>query len=57
LHGLFANDEFRRGWLQQLGWQPTTAVSRSVDPFDRLADHVALALGETVLDRLFQLTE
>lgn len=57
LHGLFTNDEFRHGWLRQLGWQPTTSVSGSVDPFNRLADHVARALGETVLDRLFRLTE
>ncbi|MEF3275674.1 MAG: cobyric acid synthase [Chloroflexus sp.] len=53
LHGLFANDEFRRGWLRQLGWQPATLPTLPVDPFDQLADHVAAALGPTVLERLF----
>jgi len=56
LHGLFANDEFRRGWLRQLGWQPPAELTPSVDPFDRWADHVAAALGSTALERLFPIS-
>ncbi len=56
LHGLFANDEFRRGWLRQLGWQPTAHPLPQTDPFDRLADQVAAALGASVLDRLFTIS-
>jgi len=39
LHGIFANDAFRRGWLRSLGWQPTD-IAPTVDPYDRLADVV-----------------
>lgn len=52
LHGIFANDDFRRGWLRQLGWQPAPINNPTVDPFDRLADHVAAALGPTVIEKL-----
>ncbi len=52
LHGLFANDTFRRGWLQQLGWQPQCADLWPGDPIDRLADHVAAALGPAVIEQL-----
>ncbi|ABY35766.1 MAG TPA: cobyric acid synthase CobQ [Chloroflexus aurantiacus] len=54
LHGIFANDTFRRGWLRRLGWQPPTTPVARADPFDRLADHVAAALGPAVLDRLMR---
>ncbi|WP_322511435.1 cobyric acid synthase [Chloroflexus sp.] len=53
IHGLFANAEFRRGWLRQLGWQPPSEHTPSVDPFDRLADRVAAALGPATLEQLF----
>ncbi len=56
LHGLFANDEFRRGWLRQLGWQPAFDPLPQTDPLDRLADQVAAALGSPVLDRLFTIS-
>jgi adenosylcobyric acid synthase len=39
LHGLFGNREFRQGWLRTLGWQQIDSTS-SIDPYDRLADHV-----------------
>lgn len=54
LHSIFANDTFRRGWLRQLGWQPPTTPVARADPFDRLADHVAAALGPAVIDRLIR---
>jgi adenosylcobyric acid synthase len=45
LHGLFANDAFRRAWLRTLGWQEVVDEP-SFDPYDRLADAL-----ETHLDR------
>lgn len=46
LHGIFANDDFRRAWLQRFGWQGGHAVSatRQQAALDRLADGVEAAL-------------
>lgn len=46
LHGIFANDDFRRAWLQRLGWRQQEMTHPPIDPFDRLAHHVTTALGE-----------
>jgi adenosylcobyric acid synthase len=51
IHGLFANDAFRQGWLHTLGWQPTATLA-SRDPYDRLADTVATALDPLAIERL-----
>ena len=47
LHGLFANANLRRAWLQSLGWQPVDNVLPADlhVAFDRLADHVQVALN------------
>ncbi len=54
LHGIFANDDFRRAWLQRLGWHPGEGTNPSTDPFDRLAQHVAAAIGEERVQWLFR---
>jgi adenosylcobyric acid synthase len=54
MHGIFANDEFRRAWLRSLGWYSTGAPAPPTDPYDHLARHVAAALGEGVVGRLLQ---
>jgi len=51
IHGLFANQTFRRGWLSSLGWQGSGAEP-SPDPYDRLADIVESAFGARHLDDL-----
>ncbi len=51
IHGLFANDAFRRGWLGTLGWQEAIAAGR-LDPYERLADHVEAVLNKGQLSRL-----
>jgi adenosylcobyric acid synthase len=51
IHGIFANDTFRRGWLRTLGWQGQGAAP-SADPYDRLADHVEAHLDPRHLDEL-----
>jgi adenosylcobyric acid synthase len=43
LHGLFANEAVRQGWLRSLGWQPAAPATPG-DPYERLADHVETAL-------------
>ncbi|ABU56757.1 MULTISPECIES: cobyric acid synthase [Roseiflexus] len=55
LHGIFANDAFRRGWLQHLGWHPGEELNPSTDPFDHLAQHVAAAIGEKQVRWLFDI--
>jgi len=43
LHGIFANDTFRRGWLRTLGWSaPASPIP--LNPYERLADYVEAAL-------------
>ncbi|NTW02292.1 MAG: cobyric acid synthase [Oscillochloris sp.] len=51
IHGLFANDAFRHGWRASLGWHTANTPPR-IDPYDRLADVVELAMGP-YLDQLF----
>ncbi len=51
IHGLFANQAFRRGWLSSLGWQNSGAEPPS-DPYDRLADIVESAFGPRHLNDL-----
>ena len=43
IHGIFANDAFRRGWLGTLGWHEASGTA-AADPYERLADHVEAAL-------------
>jgi adenosylcobyric acid synthase len=54
MHGIFANDEFRRAWLRSLGWNPVDALAPPTDPYDHLARHIVAALGEGVVERLLQ---
>jgi adenosylcobyric acid synthase len=55
LHGLFANDAFRRAWLQSLGWRDT-GVTTSADllnrSLDALADAVETALDMDLLEKI-----
>ncbi|MEM7333972.1 MAG: cobyric acid synthase [Chloroflexota bacterium] len=45
LHGLFANDDFRRAWLRHLGWRgEDTAVDTLDAALNRLADIVESSL-------------
>ncbi|MFQ3632000.1 cobyric acid synthase [Roseiflexus sp.] len=53
LHGIFANDDFRRAWLRRLGWHADHGSLPLTDPFDRLARHVVAALGEKRIQSLF----
>ncbi|MEM7116584.1 MAG: cobyric acid synthase [Chloroflexota bacterium] len=52
IHGIFANDDFRRAWLRHIGWQPSeSAEIQSLDvALNRLADIVEEKLD---LDGLF----
>ena len=54
IHGIFANERFRHGWLYMLGWHAQGAASL-VDPYERLADHVATNLDVRHLDDLLAL--
>jgi adenosylcobyric acid synthase len=58
LHGLFANQQFRRAWLASLGWTLQTAplnTATSIElAFDRLADEVSEALDIDWLDGLIE---
>jgi adenosylcobyric acid synthase len=54
IHGIFANDTFRHGWLRTLGWRDRGVVAPR-DPYERLADHVEAHLDAQQLDQLFAL--
>ena len=60
LHGLFANDEFRRAWLRSLGRRPLVrdhqlnAEARFRESLDRLADGVEAALDMRRLDHILE---
>jgi adenosylcobyric acid synthase len=46
LHGLFASDAFRRGFLARLGAAPSTLAYEAMvdDTLDKLADHLEASL-------------
>jgi adenosylcobyric acid synthase len=52
IHGIFANEAFRRGWLRTLGWRDRGVVMHR-DPYERLANHVETHLNALQLDQLF----
>ncbi len=56
LHGLFANDDFRRAWLKSLGWQNTGSPASHLNLLDqslnRLADSVEGALDMNLLEKI-----
>jgi adenosylcobyric acid synthase len=54
IHGIFANQRFRRSWLRTLGWRDQ-GTAPPPDPYDRLADHVTANLDSQHLDGLFAL--
>ncbi len=55
LHGLFANENFRRAWLADLGWKGNRA-SETANPFAaslaRLADTLEASLNMNLLERI-----
>ena len=56
LHGLFANDHFRRAWLESLGWRDTGNARTQTENFQRsldaLADAVEGALNMELLEEI-----
>ncbi len=55
LHGLFANNDFRRAWLQSLGWQNRQSVSMDESfehSLEALADGVEGALNMQLLTKI-----
>jgi len=58
LHGIFANDEFRRQWLASLGWLPGSQLSARAlreSTYDRLADIVAASVDMDAILKLIKL--
>jgi adenosylcobyric acid synthase len=55
IHGIFTNEQFRRGWLRALGWQERGS-SMLADPYDRLADHVEAHISAPYLEELLALS-
>jgi adenosylcobyric acid synthase len=51
IHGIFANEAFRRGWLRTLGWCDHGA-DPPPDPYEHLADHVEENIAPRHLDAL-----
>ncbi|MEM7132433.1 MAG: cobyric acid synthase [Chloroflexota bacterium] len=56
LHGIFENDEFRRNWLQSLGWEGTPYSMQQIreQEYDRLADAVEERIGWPVIEALIK---
>lgn len=56
LHGLFANDHFRRAWLKSLGWRGAGNTRTQAEDFQRsldaLADAVEQALNMNLLEKI-----
>jgi len=56
LHGLFANDRFRRVWLESLGWRGEGTLRSQAEEFQRsldaLADAVEGALNMKLLEEI-----
>jgi adenosylcobyric acid synthase len=51
IHGIFANDAFRRGWLKTLGWRDHS-IAPPPDHYERLANHAEVHLDPQQLDGL-----
>ncbi|HAK47294.1 MAG TPA: cobyric acid synthase CobQ [Spirochaeta sp.] len=58
-HGVFDNDEFRREWLQKLGWKGSLSgrsfFNRREEELERLADQFEQALDIRLLDKIIGL--
>mgnify|MGYP000492395886 CR=1 FL=1 len=54
LHGIFANDEFRRAWLESLGWRGGGAPQSELfnQSLETLADAVEGALNMELLEKI-----
>ena len=52
IHGLFANDAFRRGWIGQLGGQSADRPYDAEAEYDRLADAVEGAVDWGAVERI-----
>lgn len=55
MHGLFANDDFRRAWLTGIGWQKENPVSQETvlqASLDLLADTVEKSIDMALLERI-----
>lgn len=56
LHGLFANTDFRRRWLQRIGWTGTsTQEVKAEAEYDRIADAVEDAVGWPAIAALLRM--
>ncbi len=59
LHGVFDTSDFRRAWLQTMGWQvkgePLSLRAFRERAFDRLADHIENHLDMTVMEGILGL--
>jgi adenosylcobyric acid synthase len=55
IHGIFANQAFRRGWLGTLGWRDPGSAPPG-DPYERLADHVEAYIDSAILYKLLALS-
>jgi len=53
LHGIFANDDFRRAWLHGLGWRADSGTSSHVELFQQSLDELANAVESSLdMDKL-----
>lgn len=55
LHGIFANDNFRRAWLGSLGWKTKESPAQATlleEALDRLADAIERALNMDLLGKI-----
>jgi adenosylcobyric acid synthase len=48
LHGIFANDAFRRAWLNGLGWQAVEQTSSHAESFNRSLNELADAVENSI---------
>lgn len=52
VHGVFDNDDFRKQWLAQLGWQSNGLTDDRLPDYDRLADAVEEAIDDDLLAQI-----
>jgi adenosylcobyric acid synthase len=56
LHGIFANEAFRRAWLRSLGWQGIENAASQAGLLDRSLEVLAEAVEKALdMDRLEQI--